>query len=39
MACHRHEWPARIVIVTGEITIAYLAFVFGLLAGVVVFGP
>jgi hypothetical protein len=30
----RHEWPARIVIVTGEVALIYLALVFGLLIGV-----
>jgi hypothetical protein len=28
-----HHWTARVVIVTGEITIAYVLFVFGLLVG------
>jgi len=28
-----HHWTARVVIVLGEIAIAYLAFVFGLLFG------
>jgi hypothetical protein len=29
----RHEWPARVVIVLGEIALAYVCFVFGLLVG------
>jgi hypothetical protein len=29
----RHQWPARIVIVVGEITLAYIALVLGLLIG------
>jgi hypothetical protein len=29
----QHEWPARIVIVVGEITLAYLCLVFGMLVG------
>jgi len=28
-----HKWPARIVIVVGEITLAYLCLVFGMLVG------
>jgi hypothetical protein len=42
---HRHArwlatftWPERLVIIIGEIAVAYLAFVFGLLVGVGLFG-
>lgn len=29
----KHQWPARVVIVTGEVALAYLAFIFGILLG------
>jgi hypothetical protein len=29
----QHEWPARIVIILGEITVAYIALVLGMLFG------
>jgi hypothetical protein len=32
-----HEWPARVVIVGGEITVAYLALVFRMLVGAAIF--
>jgi hypothetical protein len=42
---HRHArwlatltWPERLVVIIGEITIAYLCLVFGMLVGVGLFG-
>jgi hypothetical protein len=42
---HRHarwlasfSWPERFVIIIGEITLAYLCLVFGMLVGVALFG-
>jgi len=33
-----HQWPARVVIVLMEITVAYIAFVLGIVVGAGLFG-
>jgi hypothetical protein len=31
------DWPTRLIVIIGEITVAYICVVFGMLVGVVIF--